>query len=181
MSGYRRNSYCRQCRAKKDREYNARPEVKAARRARDRKKYSRLSKEAKEKKLGHKKWLSENSERVKEYQKQYIESNKLKLLILRSNQKAKSLGSDKSITMMEWEYVLSLFNYKCAASEEHVIDNDNPITVDHVSPLADDPVKNQSIWNIQPLCLRCNLVKSRRKIDFRTNEQIRKIRENCPQ
>lgn len=179
MSGYR-NSYCRECRAKKDREYRARPEVKAATRDKQRERYRGLSKEAKEKQSRyHKNWLSENSELVKEYNRQYRESKKVSLLILRSNQKAKSLGADRSITMKDWEYVLSLFNYKCAASKGHVIDSDNPITVDHVSPLSYDPVKNHSIWNIQPLCLRCNLIKSRRKVDFRTDEQIKKIRENC--
>lgn len=177
--GYR-HTYCRKCRVTLDREYSQRPDVREKRRLKDRQRYKTFSDDKKERmREYHTSWRKANSENIKDYDKRYKLENKTKLLILRSNQKAKGLGSTQKVTMADWGYIVSLFNDRCAASPDHLIDENNPLTVDHVIPLADSPTDNHSAWNIQPLCLRCNLVKSRRSIDFRTDEQVRRIKENC--
>ena len=179
MSGYR-NSYCRMCRQQVDKEYRNRDEVKEKRRNRDKNYYKTFSDEKKEiLRSRHRDWLKNNQQKSKDYSKDYRDNKGPALLVMRSNQSAKKKGSPFYINLKDWDFILKLFDYKCAASEDHIIDDNNSITLDHVNPMINNVEKNHSAWNIQPLCLRCNLKKGMKEIDFRDEEQIREIRKNC--
>ena len=50
----------------------------------------------------------------------------------------------------------------------------NSLMPDHIVSLYQGG--NNGIMNIQPLCLKCNLKKGRRSVDFRTEEFIAELR-----
>lgn len=113
----------------------------------------------------HREWMELNSERVKETAKRYREKNKIALLYTRSNQRCKEKGAMGTLTMKDWEDVLMLTNYMCIACEENSANS-----IDHVVPISRGGSNTKE--NIQPMCLRCNLKKGSRIVDFRNPEFI---------
>lgn len=120
----------------------------------------------------HKQWVEDNKEYIKKKSKDYRESKGVLLVYLRSNQKAKNNGYFGKITMKEWESVLKQTNYMCIACEEELAN-----TVDHVIPLSCGGTNTYD--NIQPMCIRCNLKKGKRVVDFRTREFIETVKKEC--
>ena len=111
--------------------------------------------------------------------KAYREANRDKLLIGRSNARCAKNGYDGSVSVSQWRFVLELYDDKCASDPDHVIDKNNGITVDHVVPLKDGG--RNCVHNIQPLCLRCNMKKGKREVDFRTEDVSKAIYEEYPE
>lgn len=118
----------------------------------------------------HKEWLYKNSEYVKKKAKEYREKNKILLLISRSNQKSKQKGYYGVISMKEWEFVLLMTRYMCIACEDNTADS-----IDHVLPLSRGGTN--TVNNIQPMCLKCNLKKGARHVDFRSREFIEEVKK----
>lgn len=118
----------------------------------------------------HKEWLDKNSDHVKKKAKEYRETNKTLLLISRSNQKSKKKGYSGVLSMKEWEFILNLTKFMCIACEENKADS-----IDHVLPLSNGGTN--TVDNIQPMCLKCNLKKGARHVDFRSREFIEQIKK----
>lgn len=180
--GYR-HSYCRTCRSAWDKKYyHSMPEEQREKiRQRENERRSNWSNERKQHALNkHREWLARNKDYAKEYDRKYREKNKVLLLTGRANQKSKKIGAIGTIKMAEWGFVLNdIFDGKCAASSDHEITEDNQITIDHIQPVASGG--RNDVRNIQPLCLMCNLKKGKRFVDFRAEEQIKRINERYPE
>lgn len=116
----------------------------------------------------HRKWLEENSERVKEKAKEYRSRKGVALLYTRSNQSAARRGYPGRLRMCEWEEALKQTNFMCIACEQKKADS-----VDHVVPLS--KYGTNTYDNIQPMCIRCNLKKGDRVVDFRDSGFIEAV------
>lgn len=69
-----------------------------------------------------------------------------------------------SHTEEEWQTLCSFFHVCPRCHEETT-----RFTKDHIIPLSRGGTDN--IWNLQPLCLRCNIQKSNiYEVDYRTDE-----------
>ena len=165
--------YCKPCRLVRNRKYDQN------RRNTDAEKIRRImSSRRRDQREASKRWRDNNPDYA-EKQRRYRENNKLKFLVGRSNQRARKQKYSGLLRSKDWEFILSLFDYKCAADKTHEITKDNPITVDHVVPLKDGGLN--CIHNIQPLCLRCNMKKGKREVDFRTTDIVGSINEEYPE
>lgn len=69
-------------------------------------------------------------------------------------------------TPQEWLEMCARHNHRCAACGEK-----KPLTVDHVVPLSKGGTN--TIDNLQPLCLPCNLRKATKSTDYRKLRQLR--------
>lgn len=95
----------------------------------------------------------------------YRQSKKLIFL----HDRRKTTGSH---TQKQWEILCSFFNGVCP----RCLQPTEEFTKDHIVPLSLGGTDN--IDNIQPLCLRCNVIKSNLyQIDYRTDEAKKWITE----
>lgn len=69
----------------------------------------------------------------------------------------------KTHSFLEWESLKRLYGNKCLCCEKK--EPEIRLTVDHVIPLSRGG--DDSIENVQPLCLHCNLKKSTKSISFK--------------
>jgi len=172
-TGDRVYGYCKDCRIVRNRNYDRK------RQNTDREKLNRLiSSRKRDQRDASRRWR-ENNPDYAERQRQYRENNKLKLLVGRSNQRARLQNYNGLLRAKDWEFILSLFNYRCAVDETHEITSNNPMTIDHVVPLKNGGYN--CVHNIQPLCLRCNMKKGKREVDFRTPDIVGSINEEYPE
>lgn len=77
-------------------------------------------------------------------------------------------GYEPIHTLEEWQDLLDRTGHKCikcGAPEEYT-----PMTRDHIMPLSEGGT--DEIWNIQPLCLRCNGKKHTKLTDYRGNSWV---------
>lgn len=118
----------------------------------------------------HKRWLEENAEHVKQKAKEYRKSKGPLLLYTRSNQSASKRGYPGKLTMCEWEAALKQTNFLCIACKENKANS-----IDHVVPLS--RYGTNTYDNIQPMCIRCNLKKGSRVVDFRDSGFVEAIRQ----
>lgn len=120
----------------------------------------------------HQQWLDNNRERVKEKAREYRKAKGVLLLYARSNQRAAEKGYDGRIKMVEWAAVLKQTNFMCIACGESPANS-----IDHVVPLASGGANTYD--NIQPMCIRCNLKKGSRSVDFRDSGFIEEVKKDC--
>ncbi len=120
------------------------------------------------------------SARVSEYQKRtrpertrannrWRKKHPLHRYISNVNGHAKRRGATGQISVEEWSAMLERYNHTCLCCGR----DDVKITADHVISIADGG--ENSIDNIQPLCLQCNQAKHRRVIDYRKDWSWRSI------
>jgi 5-methylcytosine-specific restriction endonuclease McrA len=71
------------------------------------------------------------------------------------------------LTVQEWLDLLERYGHTCLRCEKHESETpEGALTIDHVVPCPDGP---NSIDNIQPLCLSCNVKKGIKHTDYRTD------------
>ena len=78
------------------------------------------------------------------------------------NNRAKRSNNEGTITSQEWKNLCEVYNHKCLSCGK----SDLKLTIDHIIPLIKGG-KN-TIDNIQPLCMECNLKKHVKIINYRT-------------
>lgn len=61
-----------------------------------------------------------------------------------------------------WQRMVEINGHKCYCCKEF-----KPLTIDHIVPISIE--WNWDIMNLQPLCERCNVIKSNKVIDYRPN------------
>lgn len=120
----------------------------------------------------HRQWIENNKEYVRDKAKEYRKNKGVLLLYTRSNQRASRAGYEGRLKMYEWEAVLNQTRFLCIACEEKPADS-----IDHVIPLSCGGTNTYD--NIQPMCIRCNLKKGSRSVDFRNSEFIKAVEEAC--
>jgi len=99
--------------------------------------------------LNNRNWRKRNPEKIKEIERKY---NPIK----NSKRRARLKNNGGSFTTKEWEQKKKEFDYTCAICGEK--EPQIKLTVDHIIPLNKNGVN--SIDNIQPLCIACNIKKS---------------------
>lgn len=99
---------------------------------------------------------AQKNEFAKKKQKLFPEISQAKY----SKRRARILDSEGSFTPDEWTALCEKYGNICLCCKEK-----KPLTIDHVIPLSKGG-KN-SIDNIQPLCLECNMYKHTKTIDYR--------------
>jgi len=67
----------------------------------------------------------------------------------------------------DWEHLKRRYKYRCVRCSKREVEEDEEtwLTADHVIPIGMGGSKG--ILNIQPLCLKCNLIKGMTTTDYR--------------
>ena len=106
----------------------------------------------------------EASKRQKEMQHRWYETNKEMCLeravVLTRNRRSKIKNNGGSFTLKEWKNLCNKWKDTCLSCGRI-----GKLSIDHVIPVSKGG--NNSIWNIQPLCMPCNSKKGTKIIDFR--------------
>lgn len=76
------------------------------------------------------------------------------------NDRAKNLGLEGRVTADEWLDLCEKYGEICLCCKK-----DEPLTLDHVTPLSKGGAN--TIDNVQPLCLQCNIKKHTDETDYR--------------
>lgn len=100
-----------------------------------------------------------------DYLKQYRHSKqgKATIRINSSRRRARKNAAYGSFTAQEWTTLCKTYDYHCLACRKKV--GFDKLTVDHIKPLAKGG--DNTIDNIQPLCMPCNSSKGTKTIDYR--------------
>lgn len=125
-----------------------------------------------EKRLEHaKQWRDENLDAVREYDrarnKERYRRHPEKRRAYQQNRRARMNEVDGEFTPKQWRQLKAYFDHTCLCCGQR--EPEIKLTVDHVIPIARGG--SNYIWNIQPLCLTCNLSKATKSIDYRTKRQ----------
>lgn len=161
-------NYCKECALSKQKErYVLNPEVreKAKNRARQQKiDNPNLSREEYQRNrqsyiLRSRVWTEDNRERSREIKSSWKKRNPYQARKDRARRR-ELIGNNK-IEEYEWEALLDWLGRRCLRCG----DTKKLLTQDHVIPLSDGGPN--CIWNIQPLCIKCNSTKSINLTDYR--------------
>jgi 5-methylcytosine-specific restriction endonuclease McrA len=101
-----------------------------------------------------------------EYSRRWRKDNPDKRRIQSIRRRAAKAKSTGAYTLEEWQALCSFYGNACLCCGTHA--NDTPegkLTPDHITPLSKGG--SNSISNIQPLCLKCNISKNAKTIDYR--------------
>jgi len=179
---YKQRPEVKQQRREYDQEYTQRPEVRAHRRewenqnnqrpevkARVRAYMQRPDVSERVKERERQRWA--NDPKLREYKRDYLRkryrentehkrkqiAHSMRALHARRARKQQQGGS---YTAQEWRDLCAKYDHRCLCCGER-----KRLTIDHVLPIALGG--SNSIDNIQPLCLTCNLRKHAKHIDYR--------------
>ncbi len=120
-------------------------------------------------------WLSRNSQRFRDYKRQWEvdhpeikidranwqKQNRDKCRSYTNKHRALRITNGGTFTSDEWDKLCQQYHYRCLGAGPH----GGSLSVDHVVPLSRGGTND--IANIQPLCCACNSRKRDRVIDFR--------------
>jgi 5-methylcytosine-specific restriction endonuclease McrA len=105
-------------------------------------------------------WRKSNRQRLSDYFKQYYQSHKEKYAEIGRRRSAQKRGGRGSFTDEQWNELCNRYGNVCLCCRER-----KTLTVDHIIPLSMGG--DNSIDNVQPLCLICNQRKHKKIIDYR--------------
>lgn len=120
-------------------------------------------------------YLRRNREKIKKHRRDTLDQTRItrqrwaknnpELVRARGHRhRAKVRGNGGSYTADEWAALCDSYGRMCLSCGKH--HNEEPLTVDHVIPVSKNGFNY--IFNIQPLCLRCNQSKGVKSTDYRT-------------
>ena len=110
-----------------------------------------------------KQFTPKTEEEKKEYKRQWYQLNKKDCIARAKVSKAKRRDriykNGGSFTKKEWLDLCERFDNQCVCCG-----NQGDLSVDHIKPISKGGTNN--IENIQPLCLKCNLKKGTKEINY---------------
>jgi 5-methylcytosine-specific restriction endonuclease McrA len=124
-------------------------------------------------------WKARNREHVRaanrasdarrvEQRRAYRERNADKIRVRKIRDKQRRIDrlrvNGGAHTQTEWRALCAKYNHRCLCCGKAT-----ELTPDHIVPIAQGG--SDSITNIQPLCLSCNMEKGNREIDYRPKER----------
>lgn len=109
------------------------------------------------------KWRKNHAIEIKKSKAEWFLANCEKSVIYSQRRRAKKLENGGNFTDKEWQDLKQFYDYRCLCCEK--TEPEIKITVDHIIPVTLGGAN--SIENIQPLCLICNLSKGTKIIDYR--------------
>lgn len=109
----------------------------------------------------------ENKEEIQARNKIYRQKNAESIKVRNQNRRALKKNAEGNYTKDEWDELCEKYDNKCLACGKKT-----KLTVDHIIPL--DKNGTNYIWNIQGLCISCNCSKQNKIIDYRPIEDIPK-------
>jgi hypothetical protein len=109
------------------------------------------------------KWQQANPEKVRERNRKWYRANPESSKARNHTRRARKFGNGGRYTAAEWRAVKAFYGYRCLACDRK--EPEIKLSPDHVRPLAKGG--DNSIMNIQPLCLSCNHSKQTKEIDYR--------------
>lgn len=170
-------TYCKPCTSSKNKESVNRhlDEVRARRREENRRARIEQGERLKE---NSKRWYAKygaqrarerrarNGDALRAYKREYWAKNKERLIAACLHRAALRRGSlDGQHTQEEWELLCARYGNRCLRCG-----SPDKLTRDHIVPLVEGG--SDAIWNIQPLCNRCNPSKGKRHINFRSDRLL---------
>lgn len=178
-------SWCKQCKRDRKRELGTdkqyfeknREYVRKVQREYYKKNKERIIKRVKEYQGQHvvavkgykQKYADNNKDKKAAYRKLYRSTAKGKLrntqYTLRRKREISRTPENIRLTIKQWEFILSLFDNKCACCFA-----ETKLTIDHIMPISKGGL--DIITNVQPLCPSCNSKKHAKYIDYRPAEFI---------
>jgi hypothetical protein len=105
-------------------------------------------------------WMREHKDRIAELSARWYRNNKDRAKARGHRRRSAIKGVGGSFTAQEFRNLCELYGNKCLCCGQ-----EGDLTPDHVVPICKGG--SNSIDNIQPLCLTCNLRKARKTIDYR--------------
>lgn len=84
-----------------------------------------------------------------------------------ANRKERLANTETPFTAIEWAALCEQYKHTCLRCGKSVPEIE--LTIDHIKPLSRGGTND--ISNIQPLCLKCNLRKATKTIDYRPQKQ----------
>lgn len=85
----------------------------------------------------------------------------------RSKNRAKNVNIFGTYSYHEWESLKAKYDNRCVCCGKQ--EPEITLTADHVIPISDENSSNY-IFNLQPLCRKCNSIKADKTIDYRKDE-----------
>jgi 5-methylcytosine-specific restriction endonuclease McrA len=110
-------------------------------------------------------WHEVHAEAVRARARNWARANPIRRQIQAETRRARILGNGGTYTEQEWQFLCSLFQYRCARCGEK-----RPLSVDHITPLVRGG--RSDIANIQPLCRPCNSRKHTEVVDYRSADIV---------
>lgn len=105
-------------------------------------------------------WRERNRDKDSEGSRRWQRENPVAKRAIKHQRRARKQANGGSYTVQEWNELCARYDHRCLCCGEH-----KPLTVDHVLPLSLGG--DNTINNLQPLCLACNVRKHAKHIDYR--------------
>lgn len=112
-----------------------------------------------------KKWVEEHRERSREIKRKWDNEHPDNIVERRHRRRAKEKDTGEHFTAYEWRLLCNEYGNICLKCGQK-----KKLTPDHVVPISLGG--SNSIKNIQPLCLECNLQKHTNIVDYRKSIPI---------
>lgn len=107
-------------------------------------------------------YKASNADKYKTYYRNYRIANPDKEVSKRHTRRAHIKAATGKFNQSEWRELCNFYQNTCLCCRA----NDKPLTPDHIIPLSCGG--SNTIDNIQPLCLSCNLKKGTKIVDYRS-------------
>lgn len=111
--------------------------------------------------INGRRWAEKNADLVRERAREWARRHKDRSQVQKAKRRARMRNAQGSFTAKEWNELCGFYGHRCLACG-----GSGTLSVDHVMPISLGG--SNDIGNIQPLCLRCNLRKGAKHIDYRT-------------
>lgn len=118
------------------------------------------------------KWRAKNKGHLRIYGSAYRKTEQCKLTQAKNRHKRKTGNANNTLTVIEWETILSAQSNQCLSCGREFCDT-LPPTKDHIIPATKGG--SLTMQNCQALCLSCNSSKNDRDTDYRPDDWWSKI------
>lgn len=115
-------------------------------------------------KVKEKSWMNDQSGEKNKIWKGGISKTMEYKRHMKEQNKMRRKQVEGSHTFEEWKNLKKIYKYMCLCCKR--TEPEIKLTEDHIIPVSKGGT--DYIWNIQPLCLSCNVIKNAKTIDYRS-------------